>query len=31
MRRKNGGIDGSGSLISPDRVVPTQIVSVSAS
>jgi len=29
--RKNGGIDGGGLLISPDGVLPTQIVGVSAS
>ena len=28
---KNGGDDGGGSLISPDGVVPSRIVSVSAS
>jgi len=31
IRRKNGGIDGCGLLISPDRVMPMQIVGVSAS
>jgi len=31
IRRKNGGIDEGGLMISPDGVAPTRIVSVSAS
>jgi len=31
IRRKNGGTDAGGLLISPDGVAPTQIVGVSAS
>jgi len=31
IRHKNGGIDGGGLLITPDTVVPTQTISVSAS
>jgi len=31
IRRKNGGIDGGGLLISPDGVAPTRIVGVSDS
>jgi len=30
IRRKNGGDDGGGSLISPDGVLPSQMVGVSA-
>ena len=31
IRHENGGTDGGGLLIGPDGMVPTQIVSVSAS